>query len=315
MHPDPDVPNDSTSRPSKQPMRKVHVLRFLNINCQSIAKKSADLSALIEMYNPDIICGTESWLKSNINNSEIFPSNFTVFRKDRVTTTSGGGVFQAIKNDLVCNHRKDLDSSCEVIWSELNLKQCKPLIIGSYYRTQEDKNGDKVDELNASILKLGDQTNSSNLLLLGDFNLGNINWKTSSVDPNKSGSKSAAEKLISLSQDHNLNQLVTEPTRKDSILDLVFTNNSNIVKKVSVIDGISDHEAVLVDLDIKPNRKRKVKRKKYFVNKADTEAIEDHINKFSSEYFSNHSESSAEGKWSAIKTVSWKLWICLFPVV
>ncbi|XP_072019330.1 uncharacterized protein [Amphiura filiformis] len=103
----------------------------------------------------------------------------------------------------------------------------------------------------------------------------------------------------------NLDQLVTEPTRhKDdcnNILDLVFTDNTNIVKKVSVTDGISDHDAVVVDLDLRPSRKRKKKKKKFLVDKADLEAIGDHIRQFSAEYFAKLVDVSASAKWDAIK--------------
>ena len=49
---------------------------------------------------PDFICGTESWLNSSIKNGEIFPTSFKVFRKDRETSTIGGGVFQISNEDL-----------------------------------------------------------------------------------------------------------------------------------------------------------------------------------------------------------------------
>ena len=63
------------------------------INCQSIRKKAADIEVLNSLHKPDFICGTESWLNSSIKNGEIFPTSFNVFRKDRETSTIGGGVF------------------------------------------------------------------------------------------------------------------------------------------------------------------------------------------------------------------------------
>jgi hypothetical protein len=35
------------------------------------------------MYNPDIIIGTESWLREEIGNAEIFRVDFTTSRRDR----------------------------------------------------------------------------------------------------------------------------------------------------------------------------------------------------------------------------------------
>ena len=101
-------------------------------NFQSIKNKAPDLAACVETHNPDIIIGSESWLNPNIQNSEIFPDNFTVVRKDRMD--SNGGVFIAAKNDLICTHRPDLDSNCEVTWVQIQLAGSKLLNIGAFYR-------------------------------------------------------------------------------------------------------------------------------------------------------------------------------------
>jgi predicted acyltransferase (DUF342 family) len=38
----------------------------------------------IHQVKPDIIVGTDSWLKSDITNSEIFPKDlYTIYRKDK----------------------------------------------------------------------------------------------------------------------------------------------------------------------------------------------------------------------------------------
>jgi hypothetical protein len=74
-------------------------LRILLVNFQSVKEKSADVSSLIDMHQPDIICGTETWLNKDISSSEIFPDSYVVYRKDR--DTRGGGVLHAIKRNLV----------------------------------------------------------------------------------------------------------------------------------------------------------------------------------------------------------------------
>ena len=45
--------------------------------------------------------------------------------------------------------------------------------------------------------------------------------------------------------------MVYTPTREDNILDLFLTNNPSLVSNVQSIPGISDHSAVLADLEIK----------------------------------------------------------------
>ena len=51
---------------------------------------------LIETYSPDVVIGTESWLKEDITNFEIFRADFTTFRRDKFAR--GGGIFIFVKN-------------------------------------------------------------------------------------------------------------------------------------------------------------------------------------------------------------------------
>jgi hypothetical protein len=56
---------------------------------------------LFDTYNPDIIIGTESWLREEIGNTEIFRADFTTFRRDR--HAQGGEVFICVKNNIPCS--------------------------------------------------------------------------------------------------------------------------------------------------------------------------------------------------------------------
>ena len=58
---------------------KPRKLTCLVINCRSLKKKIADISAVIDEHKRDVILGNESWLNSEITSSEIFPEGYTVF--------------------------------------------------------------------------------------------------------------------------------------------------------------------------------------------------------------------------------------------
>ena len=45
---------------------------------------------MLESSNPDIVFGTESWLNPGIPNSEVFPKNYTAYRRDRPGDSHGG---------------------------------------------------------------------------------------------------------------------------------------------------------------------------------------------------------------------------------
>jgi hypothetical protein len=51
-------------------------LRVLNIHFQSIKRKQHLVNNIIESSKPDIVVGTETWLKPNIHTNEVFPQRF-----------------------------------------------------------------------------------------------------------------------------------------------------------------------------------------------------------------------------------------------
>ena len=57
---------------------------------------------LVESANPDIIVGTETWLRPDIHNSEFTPPGYTVIaRRDR--SDGYGGVFIMSKINIPCD--------------------------------------------------------------------------------------------------------------------------------------------------------------------------------------------------------------------
>ena len=49
----------------------------------------------------------------------------------------------------------------------------------------------------------------------------------------------------------NLTQVVEEPTRHNNILDLVFTSHPDLIEGTYVVPGMSDHSAVICDINFK----------------------------------------------------------------
>ncbi|KAI8483732.1 hypothetical protein Bbelb_385240 [Branchiostoma belcheri] len=265
---------------------------------QSVRNKTAELATVVDTYKPDIVAGTESWLNQNIASSEIFPSNYIAHRKDR-QTGQGGGVFQANRDDLIVTHRPDLDTDCEVLWTQTQLAGRKPLIIGTYYRPPSDQ-GNSLDELDRSIGKMGAKINSDNVIILGDFNTPGIKWDTTVAD-NSQAYTGQAEKLLNLMDNHGLFQTVQEPTRNGNLLDLVLVNNPNIIEKTTVVPGISDHDMVLVDVNLALKQNRKPKRKVYIRTKADEPAIKKDLTDYATNFHKRTQDMSVTQKWSEFK--------------
>jgi hypothetical protein len=74
-------------------------LVLLQINCRIIHNKILDFWNLIDIYNPDAVIGTESWLSDEINNAEFYRADYKPFRRNRHTRC--GGVFICVKITLL----------------------------------------------------------------------------------------------------------------------------------------------------------------------------------------------------------------------
>ena len=124
---------------------------------------------------------------------------------------------------------------------------------------------------------------------MGDFNIPNIDWEKNAIRPNSGYSSIAASKLLTIMEEHGLTQHVNLPTHtqgnSNNILDLVLTNRPDLFKKLSVVDGVADHNTILIDINISPKRKCHPKLKIFIRNKADNASILKHLYNFKDEYF------------------------------
>ena len=106
------------------------------INCRSIRSQSKriNLATLLSNHQIDIILGCESHLAIDHSflSSEILPSDYTIFRKDR--TLGGGGVFIGIRNCLTAMADSSLSTDAELIWIKLLALNNRSVYICSYYR-------------------------------------------------------------------------------------------------------------------------------------------------------------------------------------
>jgi len=72
--------------------------------------------------------------------------------------------------------------------------------------------------------------------------------------------------------------VVKDPTRENNILDFFLTNNPSTVNSATVIQGISDHETVLIDTNTTARMKPQKPRKIHLYKKAECDDIKTHIN-------------------------------------
>ncbi|XP_068739230.1 uncharacterized protein [Montipora capricornis] len=166
------------SSSTKNNLQSPRSLNIVIANCNGIGgrKSNPEFQSFINHHSPDIMLGCESKLDGEPTYS-VFPSNYTVYRKDR--NSAGGGVFIAIKDTFASYPLYDADTNCEIVWASLQLNGCKKLILASYYRPPKSSI-DEVEQFCTSVDKVfaSHSPNYPQLLIGGDFNLPGINWET-----------------------------------------------------------------------------------------------------------------------------------------
>jgi len=311
--PDVDLSNNSCATPTEQNFHPTHAstptranqqdkrmnrpLRVLNINFQSCVGKKAETSCLIDSMKPDIILASETWLKKEHSDNEVLPDTYKMYRKDR-TSKGGGGIFIAVRSDLNSYIVPELSTDCEIIWVAVKLAGRKTLYLCSYYRPHVS------DEI--SLIKLGESLERVSripnglLLLGGDFNFPNWDWHTMTLKP--CATYTGLHNLfIDMLHDNGLEQLVMEPTRQGNTLDLLLTNNPELVARTEVIPGISDHCIPYCELSTRATKIKQKPRKIPLYNDADWEGMKEPLRNLHNDMTKEQNGLSTEELWSRFK--------------
>ena len=200
---------------------------------------------LLNEHKTDIVIGCESHLDETFNSSEILPSAYNIFRRDK--TLGGGGVFIGVKNHLTAMvENLPINSDAEFIWVKLLTQESQPVFICSFYRPPICEM-EPLLSLNAALKVIAEkEANYPVIILGGDFNLPHISWDNGcgQVNPSPAYGLQVNNTLLDIVNDFHLEQLVHENTHDNHTLYLIFCTNPARVTSVSVIPGISDHDAV-----------------------------------------------------------------------
>ena len=103
----------------------------VNFNFQPIKTKQGQLYNLLDSTKPDIIFGTETWLDPSIKDSHIFPPGYNIFRNE--SNLNGGGVYIAVRDNLISSPVPALQTDCEIVWCKLEIIGHKAIYLTIYY--------------------------------------------------------------------------------------------------------------------------------------------------------------------------------------
>ena len=164
----------------------------------------------------------------------------------------------------------DLETNFEILWAKAQISASNSFTLGCFYSPPDSKISTS-EELVKSLDPMPKNSNQT-VVLGGDFNLPGIDWDNGGVNP-KAANKSQCELLLSTLDTHALAQILKEPTREENILGLLITNKRCFIKSSHSVPGISDHRAVVTELDIDPPYRRTKPRPVRQFKKANWEAI------------------------------------------
>ena len=225
-------------------------LKCINTNAQSLQYKMDELKQVIKDNDVKIVAVTESW-GQEWKEATLEIDGFVMYKKHRTDGRRGGGCVLYVSQKLKSYACKEMENvqGDDAIWCWVRLMNEAKILVGCMYRSptgSPENNNYFMDQ----IIKASDVASQNRILLMGDFNIKEINWAEEEVDGNVGTLQS---RFFECTKDSYLYQHVFVPTRfranQESTLDLVFTKEEEDVKNIEVLQplGKSDHGIVVCD--------------------------------------------------------------------
>ena len=220
-----------------------------------------DLDSLLLEKTPIIALVTETWLNDELtNNCVLHISHYSILRSDR--TGRGGGVCILINNNYcrIVNTKSIENFDYNIIATKLIIFKLSINIICAYLPQGTNNttiDGNRMQHFTADLLSC--IKNNVPNILAGDFNLKNINWE----DPHLPGLL-CEQMFTEFCFTNGFSQLVSEPTRLRSRLDLLFCDHEYLISNVKCCDNFSTSDHSMVTFQLKIQLKYKQKAYKVF---------------------------------------------------
>ena len=276
------------------------VSKLCYLNIQGLIKNrnsKCKINFLSEMSeNNKLLILTETHLKPDILDEEVQIENFNIHRCDRLDRKCGG-VSIYTHNSLKISESSVLkysNSVCELLALkiiDLNLH------ILCVYRPPDTTSEEFQQCLNEIRTYMEQIPSSDNILLLGDLNFPFLKWfefDNTVIHQMKTGGtrdeQKQANALLELTDSFFINQVITNPTRENNTLDLVFTNNPEMLSNIQVEKAskqLSDHNIITAVINhemptvTKPQNNRKnvkLAEFSFWSDKSNWVEINNHLN-------------------------------------
>ena len=207
-------------------------------------------------------------MSDSIFNNEILPTGYDIFRKDRALR--GGGVLLAVDQSIPS---KELQSPHDLEVLSVEISSPIAFLVCVVYMPPNAA----LSYCQRLIEYLAQLCEEHRVIILGDFNLPDVNWLT------MSGSSESSQTFCDFVFDFGLVQLVDEPTHmKGNILDLILTNVPSHISNVAVQNEATpistDHFAIYFSLSGVDHGSANLKCKTtYDYTKTDMESLNSYL--------------------------------------
>lgn len=241
---------------------------------------------------------TETWLTDDIRDDEVLSElpNFQLYRNDRASTR-GGGVLIAVHEQLSCSvvHIK---TELEMLWVLIKARP-QSVVLGVCYRPPRASSNFS-NQLNQAMCQLTSAHPNAHVLLFGDFNFPQIEWRTSNV--HSSTGVGEANAFLDICLNFNMTQLVTEPTRVSqdtaSVLDLILTNNPESLSRIHYLPEISDHKTIHATFSFQPLKRETYKKTIHLYDRGDYETINEALSAFFHTFQATLHQHTVDTNWT-----------------
>ena len=280
------------------------------LNADTLTNKLSELAFLLKENKPDIV-GVCEVLPKNFKN-DIHPEYFKMegytieTNIHKLNETNVRGCIMYIKEGIDYKRldinigQKQFDEHIIIV---INLSGNDKLLCSTMYRR-----GESPDDNNEALLKtLKHITNDmkfSHLVAMGDFNIKKIDWSNQSCLSQDTNDYS--NRFLECIRDSYLFQHITEPTRqrgndKPSTLDLVFSNEENMVNNIKYLAPLGRSDHTILNFDIICNIDTKPPQIKIQYEKGDYKKMSNHLKDIDWETELKNHPDDVDAQWLLFK--------------
>jgi len=268
--------------------------------------KKHQISSLVDCYLPDILALQETKLSESIRDSELgLSSNYTIYRRDR--NARGGGILLAINNSFR-SCLLHVDKDFEFLICRVSISVNFEMILVLCYRppNYSDNFFQAVDSKLNSLFPNENFGSNRSLILLGDLNLPGMQWDTHDFPTPCPYSSQVYEDALLLTDKFLLTQVVDQPTRGDNLLDVILIRDPDLLLKIRVENGISDHKLLTAEFNFVSRLKsaNSSTLNIFDFNKANIDGINDFLKKNFLSFSARSNSMDIEDMWVLFKNLT-----------